>query len=481
MKINLEVLKQLIPIYGVGPVDKIPGVQQLLHSGGNEKAPQKYESLLTGAGYEWSDDDSAYHLDDQVMCYFVDKEIFLWVWQESLVRVLNNSEQIRKWTIGDDKYPEGKANSFMGIYLQKTGQSKGEEGGLATAEPDSNEPEDRMAGATSGDITFSGTGARKGDYEPKEMDPADAIIVRTKKKMGKNGTLPADDIIDLYQQAKKMGSNKLMTFIKTIKPLKEGSVKASTLQEIIRHIVKSVVKEGYQDFGKTGNGAESDNHVLSIADKTWGSPGGKQWRIVKSKGGPQGTVYQLQVTHPISRFVWKTTDGAWKVLDPKTKQWSDVQSDVKEMTGCAAAGPVTGPNAFKKKTDEIYAMSRDPSSFPPDGHRICPVCNRKGYKHKQASPYNYCDMGHAWKAESGDVLMNADNVDGPIFEMTTTSGGGGSSPGTPGYNIPGAFAKKGGSVAGVEGSEALGYTLTPAGKKEMQRSADKLYEGKKKK
>lgn len=47
-----------------------------------------------------------------------------------------------------------------------------------------------------------------------------------------------------------------------------------------------------------------------------------------------------------------------------------------------------------------------------------------------------------------------------------------------GYNIPSAFAKKGGSKAGVEGSESLGYTLTPIGKKEMSRQADSLYEDK---
>ena len=52
--------------------------------------------------------------------------------------------------------------------------------------------------------------------------------------------------------------------------------------------------------------------------------------------------------------------------------------------------------------------------------------------------------------------------------MTTTDGG------TPGYMIPGAFARKGGSKKGVEGSAALGYTLTPIGKKEMEKTGDRL-------
>lgn len=65
-----------------------------------------------------------------------------------------------------------------------------------------------------------------------------------------------------------------------------------------------------------------------------------------------------------------------------------------------------------------------------------------------------------------------------IDEMTTTGGGGDSSAGTPGYNIPGFLSKKGGSKAGVQGSEKLGFTLTIIGKDEMERPADKLIEGK---
>jgi hypothetical protein len=63
----------------------------------------------------------------------------------------------------------------------------------------------------------------------------------------------------------------------------------------------------------------------------------------------------------------------------------------------------------------------------------------------------------------------------PLEEMTTTSGGGGSSAGTPGYNIPGAWA--GGSLEkNKKHIEVLGYTLTPTGKKDMERAGDNLYE-----
>lgn len=59
-----------------------------------------------------------------------------------------------------------------------------------------------------------------------------------------------------------------------------------------------------------------------------------------------------------------------------------------------------------------------------------------------------------------------------IDEDTTTSA-------VSGYNIPGAFASKGGSKKGIAGSAALGYELTNQGKKDMSRPADKIYEGKK--
>jgi hypothetical protein len=43
-----------------------------------------------------------------------------------------------------------------------------------------------------------------------------------------------------------------------------------------------------------------------------------------------------------------------------------------------------------------------------------------------------------------------------------------------GYNIPSAFSGKGGSARGVAGSKALGYELTPTGKKDMERKGDRL-------
>ncbi len=54
-----------------------------------------------------------------------------------------------------------------------------------------------------------------------------------------------------------------------------------------------------------------------------------------------------------------------------------------------------------------------------------------------------------------------------LKEMTTTGA-------ADGFNVPGAFSRRGGSKKGVEGSRKLGYELTPRGKKDSQLEADKL-------
>jgi hypothetical protein len=60
-------------------------------------------------------------------------------------------------------------------------------------------------------------------------------------------------------------------------------------------------------------------------------------------------------------------------------------------------------------------------------------------------------------------------VRGILKEMTTTGD-------VSGFNIPAAFARKGGSKGGVAGSKAIGYNLTKAGEEEMNRPADRLIE-----
>jgi hypothetical protein len=94
--------------------------------------------------------------------------------------------------------------------------------------------------------------------------------------------------------------------------------------------------------------------------------------------------------------------------------------DIEEMSTSAAAGPVSTPMAFSKR-----------------------------------------------KVKEDDADLKEYEV--PLKEMTTTGA-------VDGYNVPSAFSGKGGSKKGVAGSAALGYTLTAAGEKEMQRKGDRLLE-----
>ena len=164
--------------------------------------------------------------------------------------------------------------------------------------------------------------------------------------------LSPDEIIGLYNHAKKLP---LTEQIKLIRFLKSGKVKPLQEGQILKSQIQSLVERIVEGVVK-----EVENAKVKIQEK-------KRWTVKLEK----------------------------------------------EQSGAAAAGPVTGPNAFEKEK--------------------------------------------------------------PLEEMTTTSGGGGSSAGTPGYNIPGAWA--GGSLEkNKKHIEVLGYTLTPAGKKEMARAGDNLYE-----
>lgn len=66
-------------------------------------------------------------------------------------------------------------------------------------------------------------------------------------------------------------------------------------------------------------------------------------------------------------------------------------------------------------------------------------------------------------------IFGIEHGDENISEMTT-SGAAGS------YNIPQAFSRRGASEKGIAGSAKLGYELTSAGKKELNRTPDKMIE-----
>ena len=330
MNYNLEVVKKLMPVFGVVPIEYIRGLKKLIDSGKTGRSPE-HESILISKGYEWNEIKKSYTYGTMDEVYtFPESPVAIWTYGKNLAKVLNGIPTFQNWIVGNDKYPNGKANEFIKVYSEMTGETD-DGGGVGVADAPN-----RGIGGT--EFKFAGTGMRPNKPEFKQpSDPTDALIFRLKKKAGFNKTLPSDEIIILGMRAKKENNQKLLDFLKTIKPLGENFVKKSDLSKLIQEIAKRIVTE----------------------------------------------------------------------------------IDVDEQSTTGAASPVTGPTALKKKK-----------------------------------------------------VMDEEQID----EMTTTSGGGGSSAGTTGYNIPGAFSRRGGSEKGIKGSEKLGYKLTPTGKKDMQRSADKLYE-----
>lgn len=484
MKINLKVLQKLHPTYGVSPLQMQPGAIKAIQSGNSVKAPAKYEPILIGAGYIWSDDDNAYHLDDQSIYYFDPGQTMVWTWQ-GMFRPLKGTEMLTKWIQGNEKYPEGKANSFMATYKGMTGDEDGG-GGTAVAEPeeDDDDGDDRLKGG--GDIEISPTpGKRVDDFEPKPVDPTDADIAKIKKIAGKSMYLPSDVMIDYGLKAKKNGNEKLLKFLSQFKPLKENMAKKSQLETLVREIARVVSAEakkkkkpsGENPSGISKAGKDDDDEprtdlppqrtkadigrydwskgyeppardpdeswVEDIANKIWPDPmdigrGGIKWRIEKTADAKSGErVFMLKKTQTITRtrFIIKRGDK-WFYLDEKpdhTKKWTEIPGSPPVTEDGGGAGGSAGG---------AVASGGGPVGMSTTTN-VSPYSTPKAFKKKKEEQ---------------------------IDEMTTTDSG------TPGYMIPGAFSREGGSKKGVEGSKALGYELTKIGREDMKMKADKLYE-----
>lgn len=409
MKIDLKVLQELAPTFGVAPIKLVKGAQQLIQSGQTSKAPDHLDGILSNANYEYSMIGNFYEIVGQKLYYYQPQDIFLWVLEDTLARVIsgNDGTALKKWVLGDEKYPHGKANKFLEVYGQMTGES------APTG--------DEWRGQGGGDIEVQGGGSRLGDYEPKQVDPTDALIAKL-KKLAKNGNLPSDVMIDVGVKAKKDGNQKLLQFLSTMKPKNE--IKQSMLEDLIRNIVKTLVKEAWD---QPYNHSE-DGEAVNIAKKLWGN----ETKFNRKKASPEGVVFQFYTAdNPRSKFLWKTPQGIWKYndqTDPKNKKWNDVEpkqpglgaddTHLKEMSACAAAGPTSQPVMVNKR-----------------------------------------------KIREGTAKKDEEE---PLEEMTTTGA-------VDGYNVPGAFSgRKGGSVKGVAGSAKLGYTLTKTGEKDMSRKGDNL-------
>lgn len=535
MKIDLNVLKQIAQTYGVAPVQMIPGAAQLIQGKQSSQADDEGHQVLTSNGYTFNPADRAYHKesefeDEDQMIYAIPETpkgpIYLWVLAGQLARILPGPEKLKKWIEGDFKYPDGKVNKFIETYMEMTGQSKGSpKSAMAKGAP-----EDRMAGPEPEieDEPMSGPVPDRSDVgEPPSQ--ADAIInkimlgakIKPGTKLSKQAPirLPADEIIDLYQKAKELAKEdpeegkKLLDFIKTLKttPFSE-TIKRSQLESLIREIVKGIVKEGWQDsyvpgrdpIGGYGKSDPNEKWVEDFANKQWPDPmdigksgQGLKWRIIKSKKADSGEmVYQLGKTKTVhlSKFIIKRGRN-WYYLeqDPETKakKWVKMTErppkpsakpvepqepegpPVDEMTGTAAVSPVMTPKAFGKKKMSVenarFFDSRDWSELASDPSLSSVCCGARplGNVDSKANP----PAGICSKCRN-HATFEKNTEEEPLTEMTTTDGG------TPGYMVPGAFSRKGGSKAGVAGSAALGYQLTKIGKQDMERQGDKILEGK---
>jgi len=111
---------------------------------------------------------------------------------------------------------------------------------------DSNDDDDEKMNAISGDIkTLSGYNDY---YEPGEKVPneEDDII---RNVLSKSGKISSDEILDLYQKAKKLKSNKLMNLVKQLS-LKENKnfvgktyMKKQLLEYLVRQCAREVLKQ----------------------------------------------------------------------------------------------------------------------------------------------------------------------------------------------------------------------------------------------
>lgn len=301
-----------------------------------QKAEPAYEKWITDNSYQWDDAKKAYvggnnkHFKEYIIA--LPHNVFVWG-IGNVIKVLKNPDKLRLWVTG-------RGDDFVQKFLELSGYEKpvnlddpSKGGDIEMGEPVNRVKDfDNMSDADldnpklGGNIELGKPVNRV--FVPNQTDMKGVALNKYKAIAKKKGGLPSDVIIDLGLKAKESGDQKMLDFLKTVKPLKEAM---SPLAELVQAIVQTVVKE--------------------------------------------------------------------------------MEEPVEEMTGTAAASPVSTPMAFSKR--------------------------------------------------------NVEQEEEQIDEMTTTGD-------VSGYNIPAAFAKKGGSSKGVEGSEKLGFTLTPIGKKEMSRTADKL-------
>lgn len=332
---------------------------------------------------------------------------------------------------------------------------------------------------------------------------------------------------------------KLMAAVKQLKPLEEGKIAKSMLETLVRGVVRGIVNEVKEAKKKAKKKKSSpkpestpdtfpdeepakEPHsqmdwepsaeqpqrpekrddgkwLVALANKLWKDPleighGQYSWRVRKTVEHPEGPVYLLQKSKQVTDTrVFANRHGKWFWFNPderpiENRKWHELdmvhpsdEPSIEEDGGGAAAGPggmsttsnaqaVTGPNAFKKKN----SMEEGDEADAAREAELDALWNRALDRLMKGPPKAKKEKKPT-KDRSGKIFVKGKET--KLDEMTTTSGGGGTSQGTTGYSVPGAWCGpkgEGGSKAGVKGSEKLGYTLTAIGKKEMEKHGDKM-------
>ena len=289
-------------------------------------------------------------------------------------------------------------------------------------------------------------------------------------------------IIKLWQKSQSLASTnpkaskQIKELLKEVRVSNAKTIKRAQLEILLKGIIKEVV-QGMQRLDDPNFGDEGyrDNTLLSAC----------------CAAPPMG-----EVSH--------TKDGECSKCGDITTFSKTKKTDEQSGSGAAGGGggtgasvtanvsPVTGPMAFSRKhpketieplggmeeerEEAFYRDAQDREHDAAQARHELEIIDKAGLtKEYDALMKDIFNLPLAEFDKRASAIHQLkvkafEKMGVPLTEMTTTMSG------TPGYNIPGCFSKKGGSKAGVEGSEAIGYTLTPIGKDEMERRADKLLE-----
>lgn len=465
MSANPQAMMKLMQDFRVAPLVAIQGLQEALAM--RTKADPKNEEIILSAGYKWDSHMGAYISDRNYQSIAaLPQGVFMWMFG-NLGKILKNDVKLGIW-IG------GRSNQFATELLHLSGDDEPiQTGGIQTT----TRPE-----------------------PPSEEDKINKIL----KTVQAGSRMDADRIIDLYKMAKDAENEKLMSLVRTLQ-VKEN-IKKSELKSVIKEIVKGICEE-IMVVEQDDSMSPPPTHLYDLKKGIYPTDfktAPNYIRIKKSNIPGEFVVAWFTNGRFNDNKSYYTNDLAdayktFKAMQPQV----DVANlaGMKEQSVTGAVSPVTTSFAFKKKTneesdDKLKGKIVRPGQIKLEGG-IDPNLAKKIANHHwyienselgSDGVWNFRTRGKAYccavgllngqpailsKIPTGNLELLVGNQEifdeEPISEMTTTGA-------VAGYNIPAAFARKGGSKRGVEGSAKLGYTLTSIGKKEMKRQGDNLEE-----